>query len=159
MMIDSAIAAWWGAIIATVVLVWDVVKWSRDKPRVRISTSMPVSYWDSESIEETTLDGKVVEKLKSYCHIEIINRGNVPTTIVSVCCSNKPGEGMVEHSNHDIFIHDGNRLPHVLGAGQLWSCRIPESGVKNISRQHKDAYVKVRLSHRDGFIYAKVKES
>ena len=158
MIVDSNIAAWWGAVLATVVLIWDVVKWSRDRPRVRISARMPVAYSDSERIETKTPGGEVATELRSYCHIEIINKGNMPTTIISVCCSSKPGKIVIEHSNHNITIHDGNKLPHVLGAGQLWSCRIPESAVQNIANQHSGAYVKVRLSHKNRSIYTEVKK-
>lgn len=156
---DTDIAAWWGAVVATIVLVWDVVKWSRDRPRIQVGARMPVVYWNSERIEITDAGSDDFSQLKSYCHIEIINKGNMPATIVSVCCSNKSGKNGVKHSSHDIVIHDGNKLPHVLGAGQVWSCRIPESSVRNIASQYLGAYVKVRLSHKRRTVYSKIKLS
>lgn len=159
MAVDSDFVAWWGAVVGTFVLIWDVVKWSRERPRVQINARMPMAYSDSEQVETKTPSGEVVTELRSYCHVEIVNKGSMPTTIVSVCCSNKPRKGTGEHSNHDVTIHDGNRLPHVLGAGQLWSCRIPESAVSNIANQYSTAYAKVRLSHKSKSIYAKIKKS
>ena len=35
----SEIAAWWGATIATLVLLWDIFKWKRAGPVVTISAS------------------------------------------------------------------------------------------------------------------------
>lgn len=157
MLIEFNLVAWWGAIVATVVLVWDIIKWSSNRPKVRINTQMPTSYFDSERVETKTSEGETVAELKTYCHIELINQGKIPTTIVSVCCSNKPTKNKGEHINHNITIHNGNSLPHTLGSGELWSCRISESSVQNIASQYPSAYVKVRLSHKVRPIYAKIK--
>ena len=35
----TEIAAWWGAIIATLVLLWDMYKWERSGPIINVSAS------------------------------------------------------------------------------------------------------------------------
>jgi hypothetical protein len=156
-LIEFNFVAWWGAIVAKVVLVWDIIKWSSNRPKIRINTQMPTSYSDSERVETKTPGGETVTELKTNCHIELINQGEIPTTIISVCCSNKPTKNKGEHSSHNITILNGNSLPHTLGSGELWSCRIPESSVQNIASLYSSAYVKVRLSHKVRPIYAKIK--
>lgn len=157
MFIESDHAAWWGAVVATVVLLWDIIKWSGNRPRIRVNAKMPVSYFDSERAKKEILPEEEDFELETYCHIEITNLGSMPTTIVSVCCSNKPTKAIGLHSNHNIAIHSGHTLPHVLGAGQLWSCRIPDSSVKNIASQYSKAYIRVNLSHKKRPLFAEIK--
>lgn len=46
------IAAWWGAITATVVLCWDVYKWIMSGARVRIEVRSGVSITGDENKDE-----------------------------------------------------------------------------------------------------------
>lgn len=156
---DSEVVAWWGAVVATFVLAWDIVKWFNQRPKIRINSKMPVVYFDSKRIEVETDDGDVVEELVGYCHVDITNLGSVPTTLVSVCCSSKPTRKRGEHSSHNVEVLHSATLPYALGAGQLWSCRIPESSVSNIASQYPQAHIKVSLSHRKRPIYAKIQKN
>jgi len=66
------LAAWWGAIIATLVLVWDMYKWKHSGPIINVSASPGM---------ETV--GKIPNHLegKKYIAVEVTNTGDKKTTI------------------------------------------------------------------------------
>jgi len=66
------LAAWWGAIIATLLLVWDMYKWKRSGPIINVSASPNM---------ETV--GKIPNHLegKKYISVEVTNTGDKKTTI------------------------------------------------------------------------------
>jgi hypothetical protein len=70
----SELAAWWGAVVATAVFVWDLYKWAKSGPRLVITTQtdmrmINVPNWDADKI---------------YTTVRIFNRGDAPTTITSL---------------------------------------------------------------------------
>ena len=111
----SNAAAWWGAIVATIVLVWDIVKWSRQGARLVIS-----AYGDRKRFVSGVgaLQGEVVL-------VTIKNRGRAPTTI--------SGMGMVwfeslwrrllkrSHSAYLVLVESPKPIPHILPPGEEWS--------------------------------------
>ncbi len=72
----SQIAAWWGAIIATLVLGWDVFKWKQTgRPRLRLTASPGMK--PSGSVPN-------VDPNKTYIAIEVVNVGDRKTELTHV---------------------------------------------------------------------------
>lgn len=66
-------AAWWGAIVATAVLVWDVIKWRRSGPIIRMSVS-----GNMQTINMgPRFDGQ------TWIFASVVNGGARPTTLTN----------------------------------------------------------------------------
>jgi hypothetical protein len=65
--------AWWGAVISTGVLVWDVVKWRLAGPRLRLTVTSGM-----ESINIPEYEGKML------MNAQVVNRGDRSTTITNL---------------------------------------------------------------------------
>lgn len=68
--ISTQLVAWWGAIVATLVLLWDVFKWKTSGARLRVQVSTNMQ----------TFSG-VVEDDNTYVLAVVVNVGSHPTTI------------------------------------------------------------------------------
>lgn len=67
----SDYAAWWGAIIATLVFIWEIYKWHDDRPKLRVTIGSDLVIWN-----ELTGIGD-----KKYLRISVVNRGGTTTKI------------------------------------------------------------------------------
>ena len=125
---ETSPVAWYAAILSTTVLAWDFAKWWRAEPRLRISARADVSYPDGEVVDrEHRPDGGEVRTLASYCHVDIVNTGGRPTTLIGVEAiarrAGKRGEmgyGVAAFTRH----RGSDELPTKLAPGDLWSARI-----------------------------------
>ena len=115
------IVAWWGAIVASLLLFWDVYKWMVEGPRltIRLSPNMKV-------LGDPSCEGK------TWVSVTVSNIGTRPTTIKNV--------GMEYYSNWisrlrsraekaAVFPNpsDGFPLPRVLNPGEEWLGLIPQA--------------------------------
>lgn len=110
----TEIAAWWGAIIATSLLVWDIYKWKTSGPRVGV-----------EVFPNRIIVGDPIREGKTYIGVKVINTGSRPTTISNLCMQHystywslfrkKPDESMVV-ANPGI----PHPIPYVLQPGTIW---------------------------------------
>lgn len=153
--------ALWGAVLATLVAFWDFAKWMRSGARLRISVRPNVHYPDSPVVDEPSPQpGVLVKRLKPSFHIEIVNAGDLPTTLIAVeACYTKTG--WLWKRQHDSFrlswgsdviqAFRGNRPPVLLGPGELWSARIDQEMVlaarDNPGIRKLDFLIEVRASH------------
>lgn len=71
----TEIAAWWGAVIATFVLLWDIYKWKRSGPIIKISVTPNLKVYPSDPLTNN----------KTWIHIMVTNSGNQPTTLTNLC--------------------------------------------------------------------------
>jgi len=122
------VAAWWGALVATLVLVWDVIKWARRGARVslRVQTNMQ-------------LLGGYPKDENTYISVRATNSGDASTTIENM--------GFIYYKNwwHRVFHRpeqqfvvsnpgDGFPLPHTLPAGAIWDGRaIQDSKIEDLA--------------------------
>lgn len=67
----TEIAAWWGAIIASVVLLWDIYKWSQAGPKIRVSAKANMTPLETIGLSEA----------KKYVFVEATNVGDQATTL------------------------------------------------------------------------------
>jgi len=139
--------AWYGAIVATLALAFNIWKASRERARLRIKV-FPTYYEDGAvSKVEKTENGGEVQTLLLYFHIEIINVGERPTTIMGVGATTQIS-GLLEriHPLRRRFRgtmgfwgkafdpHYRKTLPHVIDPGGVWSCRVPKRDIVNLRR-------------------------
>jgi hypothetical protein len=126
---ETSPVAWYAAVLSSLVFVWDVAKWWRTEARLRIAAKAGVCFPDGELIsEESRQDGTKVGTLASYCHVEIVNIGGRPTTLISVeafARRKNPSKGEMFASSNNFKLHRGTEhLPAKLGPGDMWSARI-----------------------------------
>lgn len=134
-LINTDFVAWWGAILATFAIFWDVIKWRRTAPRLRHIIRPNTLYPDSKEIsKKDTKEGISEVTVKPSIHIELANIGMVPTTIISIIAK-RPLEqgGCAECSGSAYFLeHFGKKLPYMIGVGDMWSCRLDQNSVANL---------------------------
>lgn len=136
--------------VATLVLIWDIVKFFRDGARIRSNIRLNVTYPDSEVVSEENLsDGTTVKNLQNYVHLELINYGKMPTTLMDICFSSKDmihGTGDIMTTSGTFVPHFGKTIPLVLNPGEVWSSRFKMDDFERISKYGKPEFV-IRFSH------------
>jgi len=133
---STDIAAWYAAVVATAVFLWDIVKWIRNGPRLRINAISDVVYPDGHVIEKRQIDDCEEKTLATYCHLEVLNVGGQPTTIMNIQVVNasKLNDKHVSYSGPAFKVHAGSDpLPALLGPGEIWSARIEMTSVETIA--------------------------
>jgi hypothetical protein len=148
-MTSTDIAAWWGAFIATFVLVWDIVKWMRTGPRLRPRIRFNIGYPDGRVIKTApTATGGTMQELAEYCHIELYNNGDRPTTIISIEATHLTGKdsGQLISSSRRFQAHFGKQLPALLGPGEIWSARLEMEDVYSLAERGQPVLI-VQTSH------------
>jgi len=107
--------AWWGAIVSTIVLAWDIYKWKTAGAKLRISSS---SNMESYNIPE--LEGK------DLITTNVANLGDRPTTITTVALVfYKSKFHKIFNKSNKVFIlpmpNTAQPLPFVLNPGGIWT--------------------------------------
>lgn len=142
--------AWWGAVVATLVLLWDVAKWFKSGPRVSQRIQLDTFYPDSKVLSVEKLEHGESRKLAAYCHIELVNTGTLPTTIMGILATHRPGKnkiGQISFDNQRFIPHYGKTLPYVLSSGEVWSCRFEMSDLHKLAEWGRPC-IKVTVSHK-----------
>lgn len=124
---STDVAAWWGALTATVVLVWDVIKWLKLGPKIKTTVRPKVRYPDSKVLStRIEPDGTTIQELASYCHVEIANVGDRATTILSIEVTHTDvlHNGTIGMSSVGFQFHNGVTLPRKLDPGDSVSARL-----------------------------------
>jgi len=108
--VKTEIVAWWGAVLATIVFLWDIYKWWTVGPKLRISVQTGI-----ESI-----------KGKPLILVNVSNYGDRPTTITNLRylyftnfwkrVRRRPDKAAIGPKPSD-----AQRLPFELKQGNLWS--------------------------------------
>ncbi len=110
----TEIVAWWGAVLATVVFIWDIYKWSAAGLKLRISVQTGMT-----SVNMPDYQGK------SLITIDVSNFGDRPTTITNLGYYyfssswkrflNQPDKAAIVPKPSD-----SQRLPFELKPGGVW---------------------------------------
>ena len=64
--------AWYAAIVATTILLWDIYKWIKSGPNLKLSASSNMKVYGDPELEG-----------KTYIFLSATNRGNIPTTLLT----------------------------------------------------------------------------
>lgn len=110
------IAAWWGAAIASLVLAWDVFKWTHQGPAIRVSASPNM---------ETNGAARVGMDDGKFVIVEVVNTGDRKTTIThlfGVHYTNLWRKIRKKQSTTFVVPDPGlqGHLPFVLEPGERW---------------------------------------
>lgn len=158
---ETSPVAWYAAILSTTVLVWDFAKWWRAEPRLRISAQADVWYPDGEIIHhEKRPDGTQAATLASYCHVDIVNTGGRPTTLIGVeAMSRKAGKSGGEMglgANAFTRQRGSEELPVKLAPGDMWSARIDMRKLDGLEH-FGPILIKARVAYREQPVEAGVR--
>lgn len=135
---STDLIAVYAAVVATIVLIWDILKWVISGARLRVDTKCGVFYGDSRVVETTMTEYGEQNSLADYCHIEVSNVGDQPTTILSIQATHRlkiGTKGQMFISGPAIIPHFGKSLPYVLGPGEVWSARLEMSNVHKLKER------------------------
>lgn len=157
---NTELVAWWGAITATLVLVWDIAKWAQSGPRLKKRIALN-SYYDDGKIlrREKNENGESITH-EEYCHIELVNIGTMPTTIMGVSATHKKRRKELQMGvTQQVFTeHFGKKLPHVISPGEAWSCRLPMDRYARLLKRGTPE-IHINVSHKDKPIIVRAKKT
>jgi len=125
----SEVAAWWGAVIATFLLIWDVYKWNKSHSNVRVIASPNMHTVDK------IYGGHDKDK---NIFVEVVNRGDkivVITHLVVKHYTNIWEKIRGKPSTQAIIPNPGGNqpIPFELGPGKRWTGLIKQDDVEKIS--------------------------
>jgi len=121
-------AAWWGAGVATLVLIWDLFKWATSGARlhVRAVTGMQ-QYIEGVGVDPT-----------SHVFVEVMNRGDRSTTITHLALYAYPSRlarfFRRRPSSLGFVPKPSGPLPAELAAGQRWTGVVEQDQAKKIAK-------------------------
>ena len=126
----EVVAAWWGAVTGTLVLVWDIVKWARDGARVHveIQTGMVSTGGGLDDDDEETARTQ-------YILVTAVNRGDQPTTITNLLVHQFASRWKQFRKKGRTFFtlpmgpSGGTAIPHVLQPGTKWIGTLKQAGM------------------------------
>jgi hypothetical protein len=112
----SDFAAWWGALVGTLALGWEVYVSLRSGPRVRVRANPNMLVFPRNPATADSL----------FLSVTAINRGTGPTTITLFCGYHfRSVWAVVTRRRQEFVIQSqpglGQDLPHVLQPGEQWS--------------------------------------
>lgn len=118
----SDYAAWYGALIATTVLVWDVIKWKSAGP---VIVGDAHAGWESYGIQQT--EGLALTTVR------LTNNGGRPTTLVSWGMYWYPAGASLDDkkARHAFLVQGGlagtGKVPCKIESGDVWNGLIKEN--------------------------------
>lgn len=112
----SDYAAWWGAVIATLALIWNIVVAVRSGARVTVRANPNMKIYPQQPI---TGDN-------TYISVAAVNHGTSPTTITHFCGYYARSlwdlvKGKKQHFIVNTHAALGKTVPYVLAPGEEWS--------------------------------------
>jgi len=133
MNIITNIAAWWGAVIATFVFIWDIYKWKHSGPTINVFASPNMQAIGNFPNHEGD---------KDYISITVTNTGNRKTTITHLVIfyyKYKPIlSKILKKKARTFFVPTPSfspPLPHILEPGERWLCGIEQNNeLEELSR-------------------------
>jgi len=147
----SDYAAWWGAIIATLALVWNIILAIRSGARIRVRANPNMKIFPKQPI---TGDNR-------YISVTAVNHGNSPTTITHFCgyyTSSLWDSIRGRKQNFVVNVHPslGKPVPYVLAPGEEWNSLADQD---DIMKQSGGGYLYIGIIHnqRKRPIYKRIK--
>ena len=148
----SDYAAWWGAIIASLALLWNIVTAIRDGPKINTRVNPNMQYFP----EDDHTAGK------KYICLTATNVGRYTVTVTSYCgyYANSLREIIMRKQQH--FIVNVTRelsspLPHVLEPGTQWKGMLDQGGFYEENSAPKYLFVGIAHSHSKKVKYVRVR--
>ena len=140
----TELAAWWGAAIASLVLVWDIFKWKRTGPILKVSASP-----DMQTI------GGLPDGLqdKKFVAVEVTNTGDRKTTLTHLVGFHYASkfQWLRRKKNKTFIVANpafSATLPHVLESGERWLGGIEQN--KELEEISRKGYLYCGVYHSSG---------
>ena len=134
------IVAWYGAFIATLVLLWDIYKWKRSGPIINVSISP-----DMELISNVPdrLKGKIL------IFVQVVNSGNMDTTLTHLVIFHYSSffKKIIKKKNMQAIVVSAlyTPLPYVLESGKIWQGGILQD--KKLEEMSRNGYLYCGIIH------------
>ncbi|MHB1141536.1 MAG: hypothetical protein ACYC1T_07260 [Sulfuricaulis sp.] len=111
----SEFAAWWGAVVATLALIWNIVVALRSGARIHVRASSNMQI----------IPGGPATRDKTFISVTAVNRGTAPTTITHFCGFYTDSLWNLIRGKRQQFIVTSSRdlgkdVPYVLAPGEEW---------------------------------------
>jgi hypothetical protein len=123
--------AWYGAVLATFTLLFNLWRFTRERPRLQIQISTATYDDGGASKIEKTESGESIISIE-YFHVEVANIGERSTTLMGVAATS----GTRGISGIGFTSHYGHTFPHVLKPGEVWSCRVKKEQVLKLQQKN-----------------------
>jgi len=137
----TEIIAAYAAVVATVVLAWDVYKWKASGPRIRFSVSSNMKILQYPGISATA----------TFVNAKAINVGNLPTTITTLAIQHYKSWllWVLRRPDHrGVILNTALKpLPHILEPGTIWTGLIDQTCIEGFTRSGI-LFCELYLSHR-----------
>tara|TARA_R110001592_G_C12973682_1_gene733489 strand:- start:167 stop:646 length:480 start_codon:yes stop_codon:yes gene_type:complete len=148
----SDYAAWWGAIIATLAFIWNIVRALFEGPRLRISVSPNMMLFPQ--------NGPTAGK--TYIRLIATNTGDAPVTVTNYCGYYAKSRIEIFQKKQQHFVVNVTRelsspIPHVLQPGTQWTGMLDQDGFYEGTIPPKYLYVGLAHSHSRKVKYKRVK--
>lgn len=137
----TSFVAWWGAVVATLVFLWDIYKWVKSGPSVVVSArpNMKTSVGAPQNLSG-----------KHYVVVEAVNKGNKKTTITHLVYYHYSSiiKRILKKPSATFFVPNtglDQRLPHVLEPGERWLGIIEQS--KDLEKMAGQGYLHCGINH------------
>jgi hypothetical protein len=147
----SDYAAWYAAIVATLVLIWDFIKWKKSGPQIKAEA---FSGWKSFGIDELEADSITV--------VKATNIGDRPTTISSFGMYWYPkGVSVKDKVKRKAFIIKSGlaglgEVPKKVDPGDVWQGLAKENEEFDKMLTEGTVYIALGFSHTDKEFLVKV---
>jgi len=145
------IAAWWGATLATLAIIWDVFKWLRTGPRIvmRILPNMS-QFPQAPGTPNTNI------------FVEISNNGDAPTTLknIGVFHYDSFPKWIFRNASYQAVVPNPNPefpIPRVIETGKIWQGFMDQEPMEDMLRSGW-FYVWCDCSHSKKLIKMRVKK-
>lgn len=139
-MSPSDIAAWWGAVVATLVFLWELYKWQRSEPQLEVSVAPNME----------TYGGARAYGKGPFIVVEVRNNGDRKTTLtqlVGFCFKHPLDRWLRRNFAHSFIVSNpsAGKLPHGLEAGERWlGILVQNEELENWSREFE---LRIGVSH------------
>ena len=148
----TEVAAWWGAVVATSVFIWDIIKWFRTGPRIFFSASTNMLAVGDPVLEDNT-----------YIVVKVVNVGTQQTTLTNLGMyfyKNKWNK-LRNYAEKSMVIANPNisfPIPYLLEPGKLWNGFILQSEKVEDMLQNGILEVVLYCSHKKKPVKLKLKQ-
>lgn len=136
------VAAWWGAIAATVAIIWDVVKWSHGGPRINVQPAPNMVVMGGSPL---------LKDDNTYISVRVTNTGDQKTTItnlVGVYYDSFLKKALGKGAKHFIILNPALAsapLPFGIGPGEQWSGSVIQT--QELEERSRNGFLYVGVGH------------
>jgi hypothetical protein len=142
-------AAWWGATVATLTLVWEIVREIKSVAKVQVSAYGNMIMYPADVGKEET----------KYIHVIVVNTSNLPTTITHFLGYAKEKSFIPFKGKKSFFVvkenEHSNSIPKKLEAGEEWRGIVEQNAILS-DCENSTVYIGIQHNQNKKPIYRKL---